>query len=249
MANSKLENEAKDEEIMNTGLEDMETNAEMQIIEEETKDEEETKIEALIEEMLDEGEADEEEDYWKQHTLREHIYKTEEGKNYMRMLKTDSEDYTFIPQRYEDGKFVTGTKGMKYIPYNLPELMKAVKEGKVIFITNGEKDADTLMQLGFTATTAPFSIAGKWNNVCNKYIKNAKVIIIREISQAGIDFAVATHEKVRRVANKSKKLLIEKVCKVLDIEPDFKTDITDIRKELQDDEKLKRLFKCIEETF
>ena len=79
-----------------------------------------------VEKLVEGLESESTNDYWKEHTLREHIYLNENGDKYMQILKTDSPTTPFIPRRYEDNKWETGTKGLTYVPYKLPELKKAV---------------------------------------------------------------------------------------------------------------------------
>jgi len=44
-------------------------------------------------------------------------------------------------------------KGVRAVPYRLPELIAAVAQGKTIFITEGEKASDAVATLGAVATT------------------------------------------------------------------------------------------------
>ena len=199
-----------------------------------------------VEKLVEGLESESTNDYWKEHTLREHIYLNENGDKYMQILKTDSPTTPFIPRRYEDNKWKTGTKGLTYIPYKLPELKKAVKENKVIFITNGEKEADTLEELGFVATTAPFMIPTKWNSTCNQYVKGATVVVIKELSDYGKEFADTTMRRLSYSARTSICLSLEKVCKILNIEGNEKTDITSIRNKLKNDEELINLLHSVE---
>lgn len=199
-----------------------------------------------VEKLVEGLESESTNDYWKEHTLREHIYLNENGEKYMKILRTDSSETPFIPRRYENNKWETGTKGLKYIPYKLPELIKAVTENKVIFITNGEKDTDTLEELGFAATTSPFIEKTKWNYTCNQYVKGATVVVIKELSKYGIEFADETIRRLNYSAKTAICLSLEKVCKIFNIEGNEKTDITSIRDELKDDEELINLLHSIE---
>ncbi len=199
-----------------------------------------------VENLVEGFESESTNDYWEEHTLRKHIYLNKNGDKYMRILKTDSPDTPFLPQRYEDNKWETGTKGLKYIPYKLPDLINAVKENKVIFITNGEKDADTLEELGFNATTSPFIDKNKWNYTCNQYVKGATVVVIKELSDYGKEFADETMRRLNYSARVSICLSLEKVCKIFNIEDNEKTDITSIREELKDDEELINLLHSVE---
>lgn len=68
-------------------------------------------------------------------------------------------------------------KGIKRVLYRLPEVLKAVAEGRPVFIVEGEKDADRLTRLGLTATTNPGG-AGKWDKAFSEILRGAVVIIL-----------------------------------------------------------------------
>lgn len=81
-------------------------------------------------------------------------------------------------------------QGIEPIIYNLPEVIRAVKNQQLIFIVEGEKDADNLAKLGLIATTS-FDGASKskqkqkWRESYNKYFKNANVILIPDNDEPG----------------------------------------------------------------
>ena len=64
-------------------------------------------------------------------------------------------------QRRPDGRggYIWNLKGVERVLYRLPEVLKAQE----VIIAEGEKDADNLAALGFTATTCPMG-AGKWRD-------------------------------------------------------------------------------------
>lgn len=66
-------------------------------------------------------------------------------------------------------------KGVKRVPYHLPQLLET--GDRVVCIVEGEKDADRLWGLGIPATTNPGG-AGKWHDDLNKYFRGADVVII-----------------------------------------------------------------------
>ena len=74
----------------------------------------------------------------------------------------------FYPKKFSrlrliDGKDEWNWNGIQLVPYNLPLLLKANQKNESIFLVEGEKDADNLNHLGFTATTFPGG-AGKWRD-------------------------------------------------------------------------------------
>ena len=79
------------------------------------------------------------------------------------------------------------TKGVpkdRYL-YRLPELIKHMKEKprEQIYIVEGEKDVDTLTQMGITATTA--GGVNQWQKAFAKYFKGAYVVILPDNDEPG----------------------------------------------------------------
>lgn len=75
------------------------------------------------------------------------------------------------------------------VPYKLPEVIRAIRDGKTIFIAEGEKDADCLSGLGYTATTNPMG-AGKWRRAYTQALKGCKdAVIIADKDKKGRDHA------------------------------------------------------------
>lgn len=70
--------------------------------------------------------------------------------------------------------------GAEGVPYNLYKLSKALKENKPIFIVEGEKDADTLNYMGYTAT----SLKGI-KNINIDMFKDANIYSIADTGEAG----------------------------------------------------------------
>lgn len=75
--------------------------------------------------------------------------------------------------------------------YNLPEVIQAVKDGKPVFIVEGEKDADNLKKWDLTATcnfdgASSSNKKPKWRKEYNQYFRGAKVIILHDNDDSGI---------------------------------------------------------------
>lgn len=68
--------------------------------------------------------------------------------------------------------------------YNLPALLRTVRDGYQVFIVEGEKDADTLKKLGYTATTA--GGVNDWKKEYASYFTGAKVVILPDNDGPGI---------------------------------------------------------------
>ncbi|MDX1920810.1 MAG: DUF3987 domain-containing protein, partial [Candidatus Caenarcaniphilales bacterium] len=82
------------------------------------------------------------------------------------------------------GGFDYNLNDVRRVPYRLRELIEANTEGKDIFLCEGEKDADNLRKLGFTASSFK-----NWKPEFNPYIKDCRVYLIQDHDQAGFAFA------------------------------------------------------------
>ena len=147
------------------------------------------------------------------------------------------------------GKWELGLGDKKRIPYRLPELLEAVEKDKPVFITFGEKDTDTLMELladRAVATTALTSSTKKWKSEFNDYLKSdSLIIVLQDDTEKGKEFTENIRKKLRFKCKNLKKLSIEKMKVSLKILETDVTDITEIREKLQDDEKLRKILNRI----
>jgi len=82
--------------------------------------------------------------------------------------------------------------------YNLPTVLKAVKGGDPIWIVEGEKDADTLTEMGATATTAPGG-AGKWLDIHTAALAGATIDIIADNDTPGKEHAALVCSELEKV--------------------------------------------------
>jgi hypothetical protein len=124
-------------------------------------------------------------DLWDRH----HIY-TDEAGNPVRLVAIKREpgasekkttQFGMMANGEWDGKPDTDKRPM--VPYRLPELLAAPTAP--VFICEGEKDADTLANLGHIATTNPNG-AMNWNEDLNKYFAGRAVIIVPDADSTGM---------------------------------------------------------------
>ncbi|HEY8899062.1 MAG TPA: phage/plasmid primase, P4 family [Chthoniobacterales bacterium] len=73
--------------------------------------------------------------------------------------------------------------GIEPVLYRLPEI-EAAGEGEPIFLVEGEKDADTLKELGLLSTTVPMG-AGKWRDSYLRTLKGKWVVVLGDNDDAG----------------------------------------------------------------
>ena len=107
---------------------------------------------------------------------------------------------TFI-QRRPNGKggWINSAKGVRNVPYRLPDLIKSHKS-EMVLIAEGEKHVDRLVDLGFVAT-CNVGGAGKWNKSFAKYFLGRDVVILPDNDDAGQKHAADVCAKVKDVAN------------------------------------------------
>jgi hypothetical protein len=89
-------------------------------------------------------------------------------------------------QRRPDGRggHVWNLKGLRRVLYRFPEVLRAVKEGRTVYVVEGEKDADNLARLGLVATTNPCG-AGKWTAKYSEVLRGARVVILPDNDRPG----------------------------------------------------------------
>jgi hypothetical protein len=85
-------------------------------------------------------------------------------------------------QRRPDGAggWIWNVKGVRTrILYRLPALIEAVKASQRILVCEGERDANTAVALGFTATTNPGGV-NKWFAEYDQFFRGADVVIVSD---------------------------------------------------------------------
>lgn len=141
----------------------------------------------------------------------------------------------------KDGQYLPGMGMASPIIYNLPKVLEAKENKETIFIVEGESKADVLNDLGYVATTAPFSGTDKWNERYNKYVKYANVLIVADNDNKSREFAENTFTEVSEYASNVGILELNSIY------PQLKEggDIKDIRKIVNDDDYLKEVLDSI----
>lgn len=106
-------------------------------------------------------------------------------------------------QRRPDGKgsWIWNLKSVTPVVYRLPALLQS--RGELIFIVEGEKDADRLAEIGLTATCNPGG-AGKWREDYAQYFRGKEVIILPDNDPAGHKHGKAIAASLQRIARQVK---------------------------------------------
>jgi hypothetical protein len=95
----------------------------------------------------------------------------------------EDKDYS---QRRPDGKggWINDLKGVRLVPFMLPELLQDLKAGKPVVIVEGEKCVLECRHNGLCATTNPMG-AGKWPNEFNKLFRGHDVVLCADNDEPG----------------------------------------------------------------
>lgn len=106
-------------------------------------------------------------------------------------------------QRRPDGdRWVWKLGDVRRVLYRLPAVVAAVRDGKTIFVAEGEKDAEALERAGEVATTNPGG-AGKWRPEYTETLQGAaEVIVVADADEAGRKHATEVARALNGVVNK-----------------------------------------------
>jgi len=152
---------------------------------------------ALFNKPLKEGAVRQEDTAW-------YEYADENGESLFRVIR--SAPIKKFRQERPDGSggWVGGpgaTKGVRRVPYRLPELLKAVANDELIWVTEGEKDVDKLVAAGQVATCCPMG-AGKWRNEFSEFFRGAKFVsVVADRDKGGYRHARDVARSLRNVVD------------------------------------------------
>jgi hypothetical protein len=123
----------------------------------------------------------------KKEIVNTYNYKDKEGKLLYQVVRFKPKTFR---QRRPDGlnNWKWGLGDTERILYNLPAVLKAARKNELIFLVEGEKDADNLIKMGLTATCNAMG-AGNWKPNYTKSLTGADVIIIPDHDGPGIEHA------------------------------------------------------------
>lgn len=106
-------------------------------------------------------------------------------------------------QRRPDGNggWTWNLEGQERVLYHLPQVLETVAKGGVVFVVEGESDANTLEEWGLTATTGSGG-AGKWLPSYSETLKGARVIVLPDNDAPGHKYAALIVDGLKGIAAK-----------------------------------------------
>jgi len=114
---------------------------------------------------------------------------------------TERKVKTFRQRHRVNGEWVWKMKGVRRVPYRLPQLLAA--KDKPVWVVEGEKQVDYLVSLGLCATCNPQG-AGKWQDEFAESLRDRDVIIVPDndpITEKGGKVSCVGREHAETVAD------------------------------------------------
>lgn len=131
-------------------------------------------------------------------------YTDENGSLLFEVCRMEPKDFR---QRQPDGNggWSWKTQGVRRVPFQLPKVQAAIRNGDPIFVVEGEKSARRLASLDLVATCSPGG-AGKWKPECTKALRGADVIILPDNDAPGRKHAEAVAKALTGMAARVRML-------------------------------------------
>jgi putative DNA primase/helicase len=118
----------------------------------------------------------------------EYVYRDEHDKPHFKVVRRYKGGKKDFPQfRWENDKWVAGTRGITRVPYRLPQFL--AEPFRPIYFVEGEKDADRLTAAGLLSTTASQGAGAKWQPELTKWFVGRDVFVIPDNDKPGLAHA------------------------------------------------------------
>jgi hypothetical protein len=135
---------------------------------------------------------------WGTPPVARYPYVDEDGRLLFEVLRGPNKEFG---QRRPDPSTRSGWRwkldGVRRVPYRLPQVIRAVSEGKTVWLAEGEKDVHALEAAGVIASCNPGG-AGKWKADYDRYFAGADVRIVADKDEPGRKHATHVAEALRR---------------------------------------------------
>ena len=125
----------------------------------------------------------------RRHIVHGYDYRDEDGGLLYQVTRYEPKG--FRQRRPKEGGWIWNMKDVQRVLYRLPEL-RAADPKEPVFVTEGEKDADRLADLGLVATTNVGG-AGKWRTEYTEELQDRVLVLLEDNDAAG-------HGHVQKIA-------------------------------------------------
>lgn len=105
-----------------------------------------------------------------------YAYEDADGQLVYEVVRYEPKD--FRQRRLVNGAMVWNLEGATRVPYHLPKIRAAIAVDQPIVVVEGEKDADALADVGFTATTNAGGAGWSWTAEFVQYFRGAKTVVV-----------------------------------------------------------------------
>jgi len=143
-------------------------------------------------------------------------YTDKDGKLAHEVCRTDGKGGKDFFQRRPDPnnpkERINNIQGITLYPFNLPNVIKS----EMVFVVEGEKDAENLAKIGLVATCNAQG-AGKWPDNFVPYFKNKDVVILPDYDKPGEKHARLVSNKLYAVAKSVKTIILLETHKGADV--------------------------------
>lgn len=159
--------------------------------------------------------------------LNTYTYQDIEGNTVFEVVRFENKE---IRLRRPDGNggWIWNIRGLSPLPYNL----QGIESAKTVFICEGEKDANTLIDLGLTATTNSNG-AGNWKRELNPFFQGKDVVLLPDNDEPGREHAETVAHELAGIASSIKIVELPGLA--------HKGDVTDFINGLEGSDKRKRM--------
>lgn len=114
-----------------------------------------------------------------------HPYVDEDGELLYENVRYTPKDFR-LRRPDGHGDWIYSIRGARRVPYRLPDVKSAIESGRVVWLVEGEKDADRLAEMGLAASN--LRVHDQWSRMAG-YFAGADVVIISDSDEAGSGYA------------------------------------------------------------
>jgi hypothetical protein len=128
--------------------------------------------------------------------VAQYDYRDEAGNVVFQAVRYKPKDFK---QRKPDSKggWTWSVKGVRVVPYRLPELL--AEPARLAVVAEGEKDCDNLARIDVLATTNAGG-AGKWTAEHSEFLRGRRVVVLPDNDKAGRDHAQQVAQSLQGIA-------------------------------------------------